>query len=130
MMQVVTRPAMHPVFFRDQVEGESVNQMYGVFRRFDRLFSWDSLTRYPYLDEERSAFDPLQLSPRVRYLLHHLLLLKHSRSGDRTRFHELLKRYPLLRSLRDMEPITEPIRLTTDDPPYAWSYLTSMGIYM
>lgn len=119
---------MNPLFFRDQVEGETPNIMYGVFRRFDRLFSWDSLTRYPHLDEERAAFDPSSLSPRVRYLLHHLLKLKYAR-GDRTHFRELLRRYPLLRSLRDVQPIDEPIRLTTDDPPYAWAYLTSVGIY-
>lgn len=120
---------MNPLFFRDQVEGETPNIMYGVFRRFDRLFSWDSLTRYPHLDEERAAFDPSSLSPRVRYLLHHLLKLKYAR-GDRTHFRELLRRYPLLRSLRDVEPIDEPIRLTGDDPPYSWSYLTSVGIYL
>lgn len=121
---------MNPLFFRDQVEGESVNQMYACFRRFDRLFSWDSLTRYQHLDEERAAFDPSLLSPRVRYLLHHLLKLKYAYRGKETRRRTIITRYPLLQSLGDVEPIDEPIRLTNDDPPYSWSYLTRKGIYL
>lgn len=121
---------MNPLFFRDQIEGETPNIMYGVFRRFDRLFSWDSLTRYPHLDEERSAFDPSLLSPRVRYLLHHLLKLKYAYRDKEVQRRMILTRYPLLRSLGDVEPIDEPILCTTKSPPYAWSYLTKKGIYL
>ena len=123
------RPAlMHPLFFRDQDEGESPGVMYAMYRRFDRLFSHDGVTRYPHLEDERLAFDPALLSPRARYLLHHVFRLQIGR--DEARWREMLRRYPKLRALGNLEPIDEPIICTTKPPPYAWSYLTRKGIYL
>lgn len=119
---------MNPLFFRDQDEGESPNAMYAMYRRFNRLFAWDGITRYPHLEEERLAFDPRLLSPRARYLLHHTYRLQIGRDG--ALWQTMLSRYPNLRALGDIEPITEPIRCTTKEPPYAWAYLTQKGIYL
>lgn len=126
---MVDRPKlMLPLWFRDQDEGESLGAMYGMYRRFNRIFSWDGITRYPHLDHEREAFDPAVLSPRARYLLHHVFRLQVGHNEARWR--EMLTRYPKLRGLGDIEPLDEPIICTTEPPPYAWNYLTRNGIYL
>lgn len=119
---------MNPLFFRDQDEGESPNAMYAMFRRFNRVFSWDGITRYPHLEDERRAFQPAALSPRARYLLSHVFRLQVGH--DEARWREMLTRYPNLRALGDIQPLDEPILCTTKEPPYAWSYLTKKGIYL
>lgn len=126
---MVDRPElMLPLWFRDQDEGESPGAMYGMARRFNRIFSWDGITRYPHLEDERLAFDPGLLSPRARYLLNHVFRLQIG--ADEARWRTMLHCYPLLRGLGDIEPIDEPIVCTTKPPPYAWSYLTGKGIYL
>ena len=115
---------MNPLFFRDQTEGETPAIMYAIFRRFDRL--WSAPYR-AHLEDERADFYAALLSPRVQYLLHHLLRLK-SRAHPEN-FDDVLARYPKLEALRTVEPIDHPIALS-DNPRGSWGYLTNVGIYL
>ena len=115
---------MNPLFFRDQTEGETPAIMYAIFRRFDRL--WSAPYR-AHLEEEREDFDAALLSPRARYLLHHLLRLKSREHPEQ--FDDVLAQYPKLEALREVEQIDHPISLS-DDPRGSWRYLTNVGIYL
>lgn len=111
---------MHPVLLRDQTEGESPNTWYSIFRYMDRMFE----PKRTHRQAEIAAIDLSVLSPRVRYLMRHLLILQ-------GRYVETLWRYPNLRPLQDEADVVldEPIVLS-DPPRHSWAYFKRKGIWL
>ena len=115
---------MNPLFLADQTEGESPYVWGMIFARADRIWAWSRLD-HPQTEDERQSFDAALLSPRCRYLIHHILKLQSRAHPER--FDLLLERYPKLEPLRTVEMIDRPI-VTSENPMRAWSYLHRKGI--
>lgn len=115
---------MHPLWFADVTEGESPRVWGTIYARADRIWAWSRLD-HEQTEGERQDFDAALLSPRCRYLIHHLLKLQTAAYPER--FDELLVRYPKLEPLRTVEMIDRPI-VTSTNPMRAWSYLHKVGI--
>lgn len=109
----------HPALTRDQVEGESPEVMYGAYRYLDRMFA----ERREHRRDEIASLDLTQLSPRVRYLMRHLLILQR-------RYREVLQAYPNLRPLHDERDMVLDRPIVLADPPrHSWGYFRKKGIW-
>lgn len=108
----------HPSLTRDLDEGETPDGMYAAYRYLDRMFAETRGHRR----EEIASLDVSQLSPRVRYLAWHLLILQ-------GRAREMLAAYPNLRPLakEDHAVLDRPIVLR-HPPRDSWAYLRRHGI--
>lgn len=115
----------HPSLTRDQTEeGETPEAMYAAFRYLDRLFS---APPHKNRGPEIAALDVERLSPRVRYLAWHLLVLQKRANLDRLRL--LLEENPNLRPLARERYTTLDHEIVLQDPPLdAWAYLKKNGI--
>ncbi|MGO1851849.1 MAG: hypothetical protein ACTH0V_00385 [Microbacteriaceae bacterium] len=114
-----TSGAPHPTLTRDQREGESPDVMYGAYRYLDRLFA----EQRPHRRDEIAALDVSQLSPRVRYLLRHLLILQR-------RYAQVLAEFPNLRPLHDERGMVLDRPIVLADPPrHSWAYFREKGIW-
>ncbi|GEB95180.1 hypothetical protein [Microbacterium lacticum] len=112
-----------PPLTRDQREGESPSVLYVAYRHLDRWFDASRRDRHT---ATLSRIDVAVLSPRVRFLAWHLLVL--SRQAR-----PVLDAFPNLRPLAEERctptPIEPPLVLS-ERPRHAWSYLRSVGIHL
>lgn len=111
------------ILTRDQREGETPGALYGTWRHLDRWI--DPRRRETHSDVLRSI-DVSALSPRIRFLFWHTLVLsKQARS--------LLDGFPNLRPLAAQRsapvPIDPPLILR-DPPQHSWSYFHRVGIWL
>lgn len=111
---------VHPVLLRDQTEGESPDVWYSIYRYMDRMFEPKRVHR----QAEIAAIDLSVLSPRVRYLMRHLLILQ-------GRYVETLRRYPNLRPLqREADVVLDEPIVLADPPRHSWSYFKRKNIFL
>lgn len=119
---VVTTDPM-PTLTRDQREGESPSVLYVAYRHLDRWFDASRRDRHT---ATLSRIDVAVLSPRVRFLAWHLLVL----SGQAR---PVLDAFPNLRPLAAQRhvptPIDPPIVLS-ERPRHSWAYFRQVGIWL
>lgn len=112
-----------PLLTRDQREGESPEMLYGIYRHLDRWFDASRRDRHA---ATLARIDVDALSPRVRYLAWHLLVL-----GRQTR--AVLDAFPNLRALAEQRHVPTPIDpplVLTERPRHSWSYFREVGIWL
>lgn len=109
-------------FIADQIEGETPNRWYALYRYLDRLFE---PKRRPNRDDEIETIDLAQMSHRARYLMRHTLILKGA-------YKDALNRYPNLRGLHapELRPIIDEPIVLTDPPQHPWSYFRKKNIWL
>lgn len=110
--------SVHPVLLRDQTEGENPTTWRTAWRYMDRMFA----ERRDHRRDEIASIDLDLLSPRMRYLMRHLLILQ-------GRYEAMLNEHANLRGLQQNTEITEPIILT-DPPRHTWRYFKEKGIWL
>lgn len=109
---------VHPVLLRDQTEGEDPTVWRTAWRYMDRMFA----ERRDHRRVEIASIDLDALSPRMRYLMRHLLILQ-------GRYRQMLDDFPNLRGLQQDTEIDRPIILS-DPPRHTWSYFKRKGIWL
>lgn len=112
-----------PLLSRDQREGELPEVLYCIYRHLDRWF--DASRRGRHADT-LSRIDVAALSPRVRFLAWHLLVL--SRQAR-----PVLDAFPNLRSLsaeRHAQTPIDPPLVLSEHPRHSWGYLRTVGIWL
>ena len=116
----------HPKLTADLDHGETPEIMYAAWRYADRLFS---APPHKQRGPEIAALDVHQLSPRMQYVMWHLIVSQ--RRGDRDRIEALLAEYPNLRPLEQQQHVQlqEPIWLSRN-PMHPWKYYRIKNIYL
>lgn len=111
----------HPSLTRDLDEGrETPEGMYAAYRYLDRLFA----DPRPHRRDELAALDPDQLSPRVRYLAWHILILQ-------GRARRTIDDHPNLRPLaREQRTVLDRPIVLSDPPRHSWAYFKRKGIWL
>ena len=108
----------HPSLTRDLDEGETPDGMYAAYRYLDRMFAEPRDHRR----EEIASLDVSRLSPRVRYLAWHLLILQ-------GRARKMLREFPNLRPLAaERRTVLDRPIILRQPPRDSWAYLRRHGI--
>lgn len=112
-----------PILTRDQREGESPAVLYSAYRHLDRWFDASRRERHA---ATLARIDVAALSPRVRFLAWHLLVLSQQARP-------VLDASPNLRSLAAQRHVPTPIDpplVLSEHPRYAWTYFREVGIWL